>query len=165
MEEITKHEMLELIEDEWFALEDILRSIDVEKLNQAQVEGVWTVKDILAHITAWERLMIQWLEESLRGETPQRPAPGEDWDDLDDFNERLYLDHKAKPLGEVLKDFTEVHAKAVEIVTEMKESDLTDPDRFEWRQGDPIWHLVAGNTWLHYAEHRETITKRIEAEG
>jgi hypothetical protein len=108
--------------------------------------------------------MIQWLEESLRGKTPQRPSPGDEWDDLDNFNEQLYLDNKGKTLDEVLKDYADVHAKAVEIVAGMKESDLTDPDRFEWRNSDPIWHLVAGNTWLHYAEHRETISKWIAAE-
>jgi hypothetical protein len=164
MEEITKPQMLELINDEWFALEVILRSLDEEKLTQPGVEGLWTVKDIVAHITAWEKLMIQWLEESLRGETPQRPAPGEAWEDLDDFNEQLYLDNKDNNLDVVLNDFATVHAKAAELVARMNESDLTDPDRFEWRKGDPIWHLVAGNTWLHYAEHRETITKWIEAD-
>lgn len=163
MEEITKQEMLDLINDEWIALEDVLRSLDEEKLDQVGVEGGWTVKDVLAHITAWEKLMIQWLQESLRGETPQRPAPGESWDDLDDFNERLYSDNKGKMLGEVLQEFTEVHARAIQAVSGMQESDLIDPDRFEWRRGDPIWHLVAGNTWLHYAEHRETISRWIEA--
>lgn len=159
MEEITKHQMLELINDEWVALEAILEQIDREKFDQIGVEGGWTVKDILAHITAWEKLMIQWLQESLRGETPQRPAPGESWDDLDEFNEQLHLDNKGKTLDQVLKESAEVHARAVQIVTGMHEGDLTDPDRFEWRKGDPIWHLVAGNTWMHYAEHRETIAR------
>jgi hypothetical protein len=163
MDEINKQQMLDLIKDEWTALEEVLRPLDREKLELPGVESEWSVKDILAHITAWEKLMIQWLEESLRGETPQRPAPGESWDDLDEFNEQLYRDNKGKSLDEVLTEYTEIHARAVEIVTGMQEDDLIDPNRFAWRRGDPIWHLVAGNTWLHYVEHRETISQWIEA--
>jgi hypothetical protein len=165
MDEINKQQMLDLINDAWTAFEDVWRPLDRERLELPGVERAWSVKDILAHITAWEKLMIQWLEESLRGETPQRPAPGEEWEDLDVFNEHLYQDNRGKSLEVVLKEYNAIHARAVEIVAGMQEDDLIDPERFAWRRGDPIWHLVAGNTWLHYSEHRETISKWIEAEG
>ena len=29
------------------------------------------------------------------------------------------------------------------------EDDLIDPQRFAWRKGDPMWHMVAANTWEH----------------
>ena len=47
------------------------------------IEGNRSVKDIVAHMTAWEQRMIQWLDESAAGLAPQRPAPGMTWDDLD----------------------------------------------------------------------------------
>lgn len=155
----SKQEMLDLISNEWEALGAVLEPLDRKTMSQAGVESTWSVKDILAHISAWEKLMIQWLEESLRGETPQRPAPGESWDDLDTFNEQLYLENKDKTLDDVLQEFGEIHQVAMKIVEAMDESDLLEPDRFEWRKGDPIWHLVAGNTWLHFKEHRETISR------
>ncbi len=160
----SKQEMLDLISSEWEALGTVLDQLDRESMSDVGVESTWSAKDIMAHITAWEKLMIQWLEESLRGETPQRPAPGESWDDLDLFNEQLYKENKDKTLGEVLLEFGEIHNKAMETVAAMEESDLLDPDRFEWRKGDPIWHLVGGNTWLHYKEHRETISRWMTTE-
>jgi len=79
----SKQEMLDLISSEWEALGAVIDLMDRETMSQAGAESTWSVKDIMAHISAWEKLMIRWLEESLRGETPQRPAPGESWDDLD----------------------------------------------------------------------------------
>jgi len=164
MKEIaSKQDMLDLIHNEWQALKAVLDQVGPERMVRPGVESSWSVKDILAHISAWEKLMIQWLEETLRGETPQRPSPGESWDDLDIFNEQLYQNNKDKKRDDVLQEFAEVHQKAVKIVEAMKESDLFDPDRFAWREGDPIWHLVAGNTWMHYKEHREVISSWIES--
>ena len=40
----------------------------------------------------------------------------------------------------------------------MTEYDLLDPNRFEWRQGTPMWELVMANTWDHYQEHQKTIS-------
>jgi hypothetical protein len=158
---ISKQEMLDLISSEWEALGTVLDQVDREAMEHVGVESTWSVKDIMGHITAWEKLMIQWLEESLRGEIPQRPAPGDSWDDLDLFNEQLFQENMAKTLDEVLLEFGEIHNKAVEAVAAMEESDLLDPERFEWRKWDPIWHLVGGNTWMHYEEHRETISRWI----
>jgi hypothetical protein len=164
MKEIaSKQDMLDLIHNEWQALKAVLDPVGPEMMVRPGVESSWSVKDILAHISAWEKLMIQWLEESLRGETPQRPSPGESWDELDFFNEQLYQDNKDKKLDDVLHEFHEVHQNGVKIVETMKESDLFDPDRFAWRAKDPIWHLVAGNTWMHYMEHREVISSWIES--
>ena len=107
--------------------------------------------------------MTQWLEESLRGDTPNRPGPGSTWDGLDTLNEQFYHENQMKSLGQVQREFDEFHQQAMKIIQSMEEHALFDPDRFAWREGDPIWHLVAGNTWWHYQEHRRSITEWMEA--
>ncbi len=153
----TKQAILDLISSEWDALQAVLQDLNTESMIQTNVVGVWSVKDILSHITAWEGLMIQWLEESLRGGAPNRPGPGSTWDGLDALNEQIYQENRNKTLDEVQQAFSETHQQAVRTVETMKEKDLFDPDRFAWLEGNPIWHLVAGNTWRHYEEHRKSI--------
>jgi hypothetical protein len=155
----TKQEILNLISSEWDALQDVLQDLKSEEMTQSGVVGVWSVKDILAHISTWEGLMIQWLQESLRGETPNRPGPGSAWDGLDTLNDQIYQENRSKTLVEVQQAFNETHQQAVGIIEAMEEKDLFDPDRFAWREGDPIWHLVAGNMWWHYKEHRQSIAE------
>jgi pimeloyl-ACP methyl ester carboxylesterase len=174
-EQMTKPEILELIRSERENLETTLQGLSAEQMTELGVENHWSIKDILAHIAAWERRMIQWTEESLRGEVPQRPAPGTTWDDLDGLNEQIYLSNRDKPLDEVLAEFQSSHQAALKTVAALTETDLTDPQRFTWRQSDPLWHMVAGNTWWHYQEHGEAIRDwldvpysdpaRVEANG
>jgi hypothetical protein len=156
-EQLSKRAMLDLICSEWEALEAVLGQLSQEEMIRPGVHGNWSVKDIIVHITAWEKRMVQWLDESLRGEIPQRPAPGMTWDDLDELNERIYQEGREKPLDEALAEFREIHQESVRAVEAMAEEDLLAPGRFEWREGDPIWRMVAANTWWHYKDHQEAI--------
>ena len=156
-EQMSKKQILELIQSERAAFEVTLAQLSQAQMTRPGPDSDWSGKDILAHLAAWQQKMIQWLQESLRGETPDRPAPGMAWDDLDALNEQLYLENKDKSLAEVLAAFNHMYQQSWQVVENLTEADLLDPDRFEWRRGDPMWHLVAANTWEHYREHRETI--------
>jgi hypothetical protein len=156
-EPMTKAKILTLIQTERHVLESVLVKLDEEQMTRPGFENNWSVKDIMAHITDWERRMVSWIEESLRGEVPQRPAPGMAWDDLDRLNEQTYELNKGRALSDVLADFHRSHEQVWQAVESMTEEDLVDPQRFAWREGDPMWHMVAANTWEHYREHKEPI--------
>ncbi|UCH58755.1 MAG: ClbS/DfsB family four-helix bundle protein [Anaerolineales bacterium] len=162
-EPTTKSQILTAIQAERLALETLLAKIPPAQMTLPDLHEGWSVKDILAHITAWEELMQGWVQTSLRGETPDRPAPGESWEELDALNENMHQAHKDRPLEEVLQGFHDSHQQVLEMVNGLSEDDLLDPQRFAWRQGDPLWHLVAANTWWHYQEHRETIAAWLKS--
>ncbi len=160
---MTKAEIMGLIRSERGSLERVLAELSEGQMTQPGVENSWSVKDILTHIIAWEKLMVGWIDESLRGEVPQRPAPGMTWDDLDRLNEQIYLSNRDRDLADVLGDFHRSYERALATVEALTEEDLVDPQRFAWREGSPLWHMVAGNMWEHYQEHREPIEKWLKA--
>lgn len=156
---VTRQEVLDLIQQQRQALESLVQTLSEEQMVRKQLDNNRSVKDILAHIAAWERRMMQWIDESYRGEVPQRPAPGMLWDNLDGLNEQIYLQNKDRPLAEVMAEFDSSYRQALKAVVCMTEPDLFDGARFSWRNGDPMWNMVAANTWDHYREHREEIEK------
>lgn len=160
---MTKAKIMNLIQSERESLERVLAGLSEEQMTQPGVESSWSVKDIMAHITDWEQRMVGWIEDSLRGEVPQRPAPGMTWDDLDRLNEQIYLLNRDRDLRDVLADFHRSYEGALVTVEALTEEDLIDPQRFAWREGTPLWHMVAGNTWEHYQEHREPIEKWLKS--
>ena len=170
MEEPTsKAQILDRIQDERAKLEGILETIPLSKMTipfagaSLAGEGDWSVKDTLAHLSAWEQLMLGWVQTSLDGGTPDRPTPGESWDDMDLYNERLRQAQEDRPLDEVLAGFHASHQQVLEMLNGLREADLFEPQRYAWRRGDPLWHMVAANTWWHYKEHRETISAWLDA--
>ncbi|MBU2611772.1 MAG: ClbS/DfsB family four-helix bundle protein, partial [Chloroflexi bacterium] len=77
IEHLTKPELLQRIRDERRALEETLARLTPDQMLQPGASGGWTVKDVLAHISAWKRRMISWTGSHLRGEPPDVPLP---WD-------------------------------------------------------------------------------------
>jgi hypothetical protein len=65
----------------------------------------------------------------------------------------------------VQQEASAVHSEVIAALGRMPEADLFDGSRFAWRQGDPIWHMIAANTWWHYREHREQIRSWLAGES
>ncbi|NIS79052.1 MAG: ClbS/DfsB family four-helix bundle protein [Anaerolineales bacterium] len=139
-------------------LETTLSRVQEEQMTVPGAIGEWSVKDLLAHISVWERRMTLWLETTMRGEVPEMLPPGLTWDDLDQWNEQTYLELRDKPLEDVLLEFRASYDEALATVETVVEEDLIDPHRYSWRQGTPLWEMVAANMHWHYDEHEESIS-------
>ncbi len=154
---MDKIKLFELIQAEHAFLDRTLALLSDAQMTQADVQGGWTVKDILAHITTWEQRCLGWLEAAERGEKPQRPEPGYTWDELDALNEQDRQASKDRPLDEVLSAYRRSYAEILARVAELPREALFDPDYYAWREGQPLWLMIAGNTHWHYEEHTATI--------
>jgi hypothetical protein len=161
-EQMRKSKLLEQIQAERERLERTLAELSTDQMTQPGIQDQWSVKDILAHITVWEKRMTRWLGETLRGEVPQMLPPGMTWDDLDQMNEQTYLENRDRLLAEVLSEFHHSYPQALGAVEAASEEDLIDPHRFEWRGGKPLWEMVAANTFWHYEEHGESLRTWLE---
>jgi hypothetical protein len=168
-EKVTKDELLKRIKEKHAEMEKLLASLDKSKLDEPGVYGELSVKDVLSHLTAWERMMLGWLESSQRGEKPVRFTPefafDESGDDeaankvMDNLNEHIFRQNKGRTVADVMADFEKAHADVVQAIEAAPEADLIDPNRFPWRNGYPFWPSVVGNTYGHYEEHIDLINQ------
>ncbi len=161
IEQITKPELIAAIRSERESLKETLSRVREDQMTQPGVEAEWSIKDILAHIVAWERRMIRWVGEALSGEVPEIPKT---WDQVDEMNEQSYREDRDRPLDGVLAAFRDSYQEALRTAEGAPEQDLVDADRFEWREGVPLWRVVAANTCWHYKEHGESIQEWLESQ-
>jgi len=161
-EQMSKEKLIGEIQIERQNLEATLKKMTAHQMITPGVMEDWTVKDLLAHISVWEQRMVRWLEQTVREEVPEMLPPGMTWDDLDQWNEQTFQKHRLRDLDEVLADFELTYRQALSAVQEISEEDLIDPGRFPWREGRPLWIMVAANTSWHYKEHEETLTTWLE---
>jgi hypothetical protein len=163
-EAMTKARLLALIRSERKRLDAELADLDGDQMTKPGVEGRWSIKDLMAHIAVWEQRMIGWLKQALRGEVPQQLPAGMTWEDLDRWNEETFLEHRDRPLDEVLAESDRSYRQAMRAVEMMPEKALIQPDYYVWRGGKPLWEMVAANTYWHYQEHREAIRSWLHRE-
>ena len=157
IENLTKHELLDQIRSEHGHLEETLAHLTDAQMLIPGVDGEWSVKDTLSHISAWEQRMIRWIDSHLRSEEPTIPLP---WD-VDRMNADTYALVKDKPLAEVLEEFHQSYRDSLALAQNLSEEQLHTVYANTWPMG-PLWTGIAANMNWHYKEHRTDIQKWLK---
>src|SRR5438105_11459732 len=84
---------------EWNAL---LAQVSPERKTQPGFVGQWSLKDLVAHVTAYEQWLVTWLASAKRGVLPKPSVVNSQ--DVDARNALIYEANKHTPLQEVLDD-------------------------------------------------------------
>ncbi len=150
---MTKTRLLEFMRTERAGWEALLAEVGEERMVEAGVDGDWSVKDILAHVTYWEQDTVRILKAVARGETPQFS----DVDEVDALNAQAVARYQQRPPSAVIADSQRVHQELIQQVEALSEEDLTDPNRFEWMPDWTLWQVIAGESYWHYRQHVPSI--------
>jgi hypothetical protein len=143
-------------------LEALLASLSAEQMAMPGVNGSWSVKDNLAHLTAWQNYQAVRQEGLVDGVAPPDPAPGCETED--EINEYFYQQHKDRPLVEVLAAFRASYQRVLAATQALSWEALNEP--FPWEDNQaPVGAYTMGNTWGHYALHREMIQRWLESQA
>jgi len=164
-EQVNKTGLLDAMRTGYAALEKTLAPLDEAQMTTPGVNGTWSIKDNIAHIVTWQRVLLDRLRAAARNETPTSYGSDQADEDIDRLNEQFYQQSKSRPLAGVLADFRSTYAQIEEAVQSTSEEDLIDSQRFTWAKGVPLWRYVAGDTYEHYLEHITSIQGWLSGPG
>jgi uncharacterized damage-inducible protein DinB len=156
---VTQQEFLVEVESAWNDLQTVQAQCGELRLQQAGVGGgAWSVRDVLAHIT--------WYEREMLGVLQQRALAGSDLWNLpqDERNRIIYEQNKDRSLADVWAESTRVHAELYALLEGLSEADLTQAASFQGMP--PTWvpaEVLAGNTYEHYRAHAEVIRAWLDS--
>jgi hypothetical protein len=127
-----------------------------DTLLRPYVVGMWSLKDLMAHLVAWESELIT----ALAGiGTPRRIPHIVQIEDFDEFNEDQYRSNVRRPLDAIQEDFQGVHKHLIKAIETIDEAVLNDTRRFAWMEGEPLWTLIADNGYEHEREHAADVRR------
>jgi hypothetical protein len=127
-------------------------------MTESGVEDSWSIKDILAHIAAWERLAFDRIHAALNKVPLKFPLIKGDAD-VDKFNDEVFENNKNQPLEMVMTEFSNSHKDFLAQIIELDEDFLFNPLPFDWAGKLSVQVVISANTHWHYLEHAESITK------
>lgn len=141
--------LLHEIESRWSELGAATRGLSLEELIEPNVVGTWSIKEVLAHIAAWEQEGARRIEEIIHGNGANLRWP--DRDEENAFNAEAVAWALTKSVDEVVKRLEEAHRDFMDLLAsfgdEVMLAELEVPAA-EW---------VPGWTYLHYQEHAPQI--------
>jgi len=158
-EPIEKSVLLDRIQTGYQQLEVLLAPLSEAQMTTPTVNGTWSVKDNLAHLTIWQGYLLQQLQGILTTKEPPAFMPGLSTED--EINEQIYHENKDRPLADVLAAFRSSYQDILGAVQVMNEEALNAPSPWS-TSGTPIWPFIAGNTYGHYEEHGGNIRRWLE---
>jgi hypothetical protein len=158
---MTKQELLDQILQ---AHAELLAAIDgllPDAMLRPGVVGLWSIKDLLAHVTVWQSELITALAGLTRpGHIPHIV----EIEDLDEFNAEQYHINASRGLNIILEDFHGVHKHLIKTVESIDEKTLNNARRFPWMEGEPLAYLIAENGYWHEQEHARQIAEWRQAQ-
>ena len=152
----TRDEAWAALDDNFKCLMDCLDQLTEEEICSARAAGVWTVKDVLAHV--WS-----WLEEAIR--TIQAWQGSRPWQEQvvydDAWNESEVADRAGLLLVPVVDGITGAHRRIMHLLDQADDAALAQVGRAPWNEEMPLvdfFHSMGS----HYAEHAADLEQYLE---
>jgi hypothetical protein len=161
----TKKQLLETIEVEHKALDQLLAGLSPAQMIEPGIVGEWSVKDVLAHLLEWQQMVLRWYSAGLQGKVPAIPAEGMNWAQLPQLNQQIYEKHCHRPLADIQKEFKASHQKCLSTIQGLSEDDLFVRGRYAWTKSSTLGAYFISSTSSHYLWARKNIKKGLKAKG
>jgi len=167
----TKQEILTELRDELEHWDALLGKLTEATITARDLPGGWAIKDVMAHLHAWQEISIARLEAGLNGGSPVYPAwlkgldPDEE-ENLEQINGWIYAAHVEQPWPAVHREWRDGYLHLLDLGEAIPEQDLMAPNRYSWWvEGAPLAAVLDGTLDHHYREHYEPLTEWLADHG
>jgi hypothetical protein len=158
----NKPDLLAAMQKEHAALEKLLAPLSPEQLCRHSELTGYAIKDVLAHLFAWEQMVLGWYAAGLRGDKPALPAEGYNWAQLPALNRRIYEIYRDLPLDEILRQFRLSYQQTLETVQSIAEADLFTAGRYAWTGKNTLGAYFVSCSSSHYDWAKKEVKKCLK---
>lgn len=143
----------------WHAL---LSEVGAARMELSGVEGNWSVKDLVAHLTFYERRVVESAQRVLATGTFTRPDDDLAAMTMDERNAIVAAQARARPVSDVLAEADQVFTHLRTLLARAPLDMLNDPRRLGMPDDVAPWMRVANNSYGHYRQHEQAIRDWLE---
>jgi uncharacterized damage-inducible protein DinB len=149
---MTKEDTLAKLAESRQALHQALEGLSKEEMTQIQVEGVWTIKDVLGHIASWEGTCLEPLQRYADG----GPFEVQAIEDYLAWNDEQAARKRDIPLDAILDELAAIRQGLVAAVSRLSAEQWEQRVPFSWG-GEGTIAEVLDVFYRHELEHVHSI--------
>jgi hypothetical protein len=152
---MSRARLLKIFEERWNDLLAAYAVLSEAEMTAPGVVGKWSVKDLIAHVSAWERESLKHVPAILAGRrTPRYSAV---YGGIDAFNATSVARDRDLPLTEVLGRRDRTHRRLLALIARLPDEALAGETRVRRR--------LRLDTYGHYPRHAGAIRRWRERRG
>jgi hypothetical protein len=164
-----KEHILAALREQFNNWEELLGSLSEEQITAPHFDFDWSIKDVIAHLWAWQQISIARMESGVLDREPESPKwianLGEEWEDnADRVNALTFETNHEKPWSEVHQNWRDGFLRFLELGEPIPEKDLLDGSRYPWLKGYSL-ALILVASYDHHQEHLEKLQSWLQEHG
>src|SRR5437899_879721 len=97
---MNRHQLLNKLDAAWAGIKESYAGLSDSQMAEPGVAGDWSVKDVLAHVTTWEKEALKYLPLIIEGGKPPLYAT---YGGIDAFNAQSTEEKRRLSLSEVVR--------------------------------------------------------------
>jgi hypothetical protein len=165
-----KKQILNMLKEEFNRWEELLGSLSEEQITDPHLPSNLSIKDVIAHLWAWQQRSIARMEAAQHHREPEFPGwPAElhpeSADGLDQVNAWIYETYHDNPWSSVYGDWRAGYLRFLDLGEAIPEKDLLEPGRYAWLEGEPLSLVLQASYDHHHVEHLEPLLAWLRQNG
>ena len=142
----TKAELIAAADSEFDRLWTAVDAVPISERERAGACDAWSVKDLLAHLHAWQEMALSWEKAGSAGENPPIPAEGYSFAETPALNEVIHQRTRDDAWDDVVARLHATHAGLLAVIEAYSEEDLFTKRRFAWTRSTSVGSYMVSAT-------------------
>ena len=156
-----KGHILAAFREQFDSWEELIASLSKEQITTPHFDHDWSIKDVMAHLWAWQQISIARMEAGALDREPQFPdwvrSAGANWEeDADRVNALIFEQNHERPWSKVYQSWRNGFLRFMDLGSQMAERDLLDSSRYPWLNGYNLAFILVAS-YDHHQEHLEKL--------
>jgi hypothetical protein len=153
---MNKPDLIAALHEEYARWQALLDQIGSPRMEQPGVNGDWSMKEMVAHLTGWNRWLVSRMEAAQHGQAQPAPPWPAQLQSEDEINAWIYESNRKRPLDDVLRESEQVFRELFKVVESL-------PTTIQVEKIEPRYYLVwldgkhfeVGEFFDHYHDDHE----------
>ena len=164
-----KDHILTALREQFTRWEELLASLSEEQITTPHFDLDWSIKDVTAHLWAWQQISIARMEGGLHDREPNFPEwiveAVVDWEEnANQVNAVTFERQHNKSWHEIHENWRNGFLRFLELGNKISEIDLLDPGRYPWLGGYSLAFIIIAS-YEHHQEHHEKLVNWLKEQG
>ena len=147
----SKGALLAAATEEFNRLWEAVEQVPVESRELPGACADWSVKDLLAHLHAWQEMTLEWERAGSAGLAPAIPAAGYTFADTPALNQAIYERTRDNAWSDVISALRASHDQLLLVIDAYSAEDLFTKRRYPWTRSTSVGAYLVSSTSSHYA--------------
>ncbi len=161
-----KQHLVDAVRDEYDAWEELLSGLKQERIVAPDLPNGWSVKDVVAHVRAWQSRSVARFEAAAQNREPEYPnwpasKDPDSEESPDATNAWIYETYRNYRWPDLYDAWSKQFLHLVELARAVPELELLDSDKYKWMNGYSLADVLLG-TYDHHQEHLEKLQEWLQ---